>query len=80
MLQNGTVELSAGLAVAAIIARGDKVNTEPVYIMPQFTKDNVDAAYQHVVSDRAAFLTALPDMIAKNNKTGNIANEGLAGQ
>lgn len=80
MLQNGTVELSAGLAVAAAIARGQKHNTEPIYIMPQITKDNVAAAYQHVVSDRAAFLKALPTMVAKNLKTGNIANEGLAGQ
>lgn len=80
MLQNGTVELSAGLAVAAAIARGEKTDTAPVYNMPQITKDSVDAAYQHVVSDRAAFLKALPALVAANLKTGKIANEGLAGQ
>jgi ribose transport system substrate-binding protein len=80
MLQNGTVELSAGLAVAAEIARGNKVSKSPVYIMPQITKANVDAAYKHVVSERAAFLKALPALVTANLKTGNIANEGLAGQ
>ena len=80
MLQNGTVELSAGLAVAAAIARGEDVDTEPVYIMPKITTENVDEAYGHVVSDRAAFLEALPDLTAENLKTGNIANEGMAGQ
>ena len=80
MLQNGTVELSAGLAVAAAIARGEDVDTEPVYLMPQITKDNVDEAYEHVVSDREAFLEALPELVAENMKTGNIANEGMPGQ
>ena len=80
MLQNGTVELSAGLAVAAAIARGEDVDTEPVYIMPKITTENVDEAYGHVVSDRAAFLEALPELTAENLKTGNIANEGMAGQ
>ncbi|MCU1544027.1 MAG: periplasmic binding protein/LacI transcriptional regulator [Microbacteriaceae bacterium] len=80
MLQNGTVELSAGLAVAAAIARGDDIDTEPVYIMPKITTENVDIAYEHVVSDRKAFLKALPDLVADNLKTGNIANEGMPGQ
>lgn len=80
MLQNGTVELSAGLAVAAALAHGDKVNTTPVYKMPKITKANVDAAYKDVVSDRAAFLKKLPALTAANLKTGNIANEGLPGQ
>ncbi|MCU1424141.1 MAG: periplasmic binding protein/LacI transcriptional regulator [Microbacteriaceae bacterium] len=80
MLQNGTVELSAGLAVAAAIADGDDVDTEPVYIMPKITTENVDIAYGHVVSDRKAFLKALPDLVAENLKTGNIANEGMPGQ
>ena len=80
MLQNGTVELSAGLAVAAAIARGEKVNTEPVYQMPKITQDNVDVALQHVVTDRAAFLKALPALTKKNLKTGDIAYEGIPGQ
>ena len=43
-LQNGTVELSAGLAVANALAKKEQVNTNPVYIMPAITKDNVDVA------------------------------------
>jgi len=80
MLQNGTVELSAGLAVAAALARGEEVNAEPVYEMPQITLENVDLAYEHVVSKRAEFLAALPALTAANLLTGNIANEGLPGQ
>lgn len=80
MLQNGTVELSAGLAVAAAIARGEEVDKEPVYLMPKITKENVDVAMQHVVTDRAAFLAELPTLTSENLKTGNIAYEGITGQ
>lgn len=80
MLQNGTVELSAGLAVAAKIAKKQQVNTEPVYKMPKITQDNVDAAIKDVVTDRKAFLAKLPQMTEENLKTGNIAYEGLPGQ
>ncbi|MFD0483265.1 substrate-binding domain-containing protein [Kineococcus sp. GCM10028916] len=80
MLQNGTVELSAGLAVAAAIAAGQDVDTKPVYNMPKITKENVDVAIQHVVTDRAAFLEQLPDMTAKNLASGDIAAEGIPGQ
>jgi ribose transport system substrate-binding protein len=80
MLQNGTVELSAGLAVAAAIAKKEQVKTEPVYLMPKITKANVDVAMKHVVTDRAAFLSQLPTLTADNLKTGNIAYEGITGQ
>ena len=80
MLQNGTVELSAGLAVAAKIARGEEVDTEPVYNMPKITQENVDAAIKNVVTERAAFLEQLPAMTEENLKTGDIAYEGLPGQ
>lgn len=80
MLQNGTVELSAGLAVAAAIARGEQVNTKPVYIMPKITKENVDVAMDHVVTNRSQFLQQLPDLTKKNLATGNIAFEGIPGQ
>lgn len=80
MLQNGTVELSAGLAVATAIAKKETVNTNPVYIMPKITKDNVDVAMKHVVTDRQAFLDQLPTLTAENLKTGNIAYEGIEGQ
>lgn len=79
-LQNGTVELAAGLAVAAKIARGEDVNTEPIYLMPAITKENVDAALEHVVTDREAFLDELPALTDENLETGNIAYEGLPGQ
>jgi ribose transport system substrate-binding protein len=79
-LQNGTVELSAGLAVAEKIARKEQVNTKPVYTMPAITKDNVDVAIEHVVTKRAEFLSGLPELTEKNLQTGNIAYEGIPGQ
>jgi ribose transport system substrate-binding protein len=79
-LQNGTVELSAGLAVANALAKKEQVNTAPVYIMPAITKDNVDVAIQHVVTDRAKFLAGLSALTASNLKTGDIAYEGIPGQ
>ncbi|MFD0483264.1 substrate-binding domain-containing protein [Kineococcus sp. GCM10028916] len=79
-LQNGTVELSAGLAVAAKIARKEDVKTDPVYTMPAITKENVDVAIQHVVTDRAAFLKQIPDLTEKNLSSGDIAAEGIPGQ
>lgn len=79
-LQNGTVELATGLAVAAQVARGESKNDNPVYLMPAITKDNVDAAIKHVVSDRPAFLKGLTALINANLKTGDIAKEGLPGE
>jgi len=79
-LQNGTVELSAGLAVAEKIARKQQVNVKPVYIMPAITTDNVDVAMEHVVTKRAEFLTKLPELTQKNLETGDIAYEGIPGQ
>jgi ribose transport system substrate-binding protein len=79
-LQNGTVELSAGLAVAEKIARGTQVNTKPVYIMPAITQDNVAVATEHVVTARADFLSKLPALTDKNLQTGDIAYEGIPGQ
>jgi ribose transport system substrate-binding protein len=79
-LQNGTVELSAGLAVANAIVKGEDVNKKPVYIMPAITKDNVDVAIQHVVTDRQKFLDGLGKLTADNLKTGDIAYEGIPGQ
>ena len=79
-LQNGTVELSAGLAVTDALVKKQQVNTTPVYLMPAITKDNVDVAYQHVVSDRAQFLAGLSALTAANLKTGDIAYEGIPGQ
>ncbi len=48
--------------------------------MPPITSENVDAAIEHVVTDRATFLAGLSDLIEENLKTGDIAYEGLPGQ
>lgn len=79
-LQNGTVELSAGVAYAAAVVRGDEVKKNPIYLMPAITKDNVDQAIDHVVSKREDFLAGLTKMTNDNLKSGDIANEGLPGQ
>jgi len=79
-LQNGTVELSAGLAVADALVKGQQVKTDPVYVMPAITKDNVDVAIQHVVTERQKFLDGLSDLTTKNLKSGDIAYEGIPGQ
>jgi ribose transport system substrate-binding protein len=79
-LQNGTVELSAGLAVANALVKGEQVNAEPIYVMPAITKDNVDVAIEHVVTERQKFLDGLGELTAQNLKTGDIAYEGIPGQ
>ncbi|MGY4712778.1 substrate-binding domain-containing protein [Mycolicibacterium sp. CBM1] len=79
-LQNGTVELSAGLAVANALAKKEQVDTKPVYVMPAITKDNVDVAIQHVVTERQKFLDGLSELTTQNLKTGDIAYEGIPGQ
>ena len=79
-LQNGTVELSAGLAVANALVKGEKVKTDPIYIMPAITQANVDVAIQHVVTERQKFLDGLSALTAENLKSGDIAYEGIPGQ
>ena len=79
-LQNGTVELSAGLAVADALAKKQQTDLKPVYIMPAITEANVDVAIQHVVTERQKFLDGLSELTAKNLKTGDIAYEGIPGQ
>jgi ribose transport system substrate-binding protein len=79
-LQNGTVELSAGLAVANALAKKEEVNTKPVYVMPAITKANVDVAIEHVVTQRQKFLDGLSELTTQNLKSGDIAYEGIPGQ
>lgn len=79
-LQNGTVELSAGVAYAAAVVRGEEVEQNPIYIMPAITSANVDEAIEHVVTEREAFLSGLTELTNQNLQTGNIAYEGLTGQ
>jgi ribose transport system substrate-binding protein len=74
-LQHGTVELAAGVAVAAKIARKEDVDKNPVYLMPEVTTKNVDQFMEHVVTQREQFLQQLPELIDKNLKSGDIANE-----
>lgn len=79
-LQNGTVQLATGVAVAAAIVRDEPVEKNLVYLMPPITKENVDDALGHVVTERPAFLDGLSALITENLKTGNVAYEGLPGQ
>lgn len=79
-LQHGTVELAAGLAVAAKVVRGEQVDLEPIYVMPAITAENVEDAMKNVVTERQAFLEQLPTLVDENLAAGNIAYEGLPGQ
>lgn len=74
-LQHGRVELAAGLAVALMVTQGKSVKTTYTYVMPPITPANVGQYTKNVVSDKDAFLKRLPAVIAKNLKSGNIANE-----
>jgi ribose transport system substrate-binding protein len=74
-LQHGRIELAAGLAVALKIAKGEKVKTIYVYTMPPVTPQNVAEYQKNVVTGVAAFLKRLPALVAKNLKSGDIANE-----
>lgn len=74
-LQHGRVEMAAGLAVAQMVAKGEKVEKSYTYIMPPVTPANVDTFMANVVTNKDAFLKVLPQLVAANLKSGNIANE-----
>lgn len=74
-LQHGRVELAAGLAVAQKVACGEDVDKVYTYVMPPITPDNVDQYLGNVVTNTDAFLERLPELIAKNLESGDIANE-----
>jgi len=74
-LQHGRVELGVGLAVAAKAAKGETVEKNYVYKMPQITPQNVDTYYANVVTGKDEFLKKLPDLITKNMASGDISNE-----
>lgn len=74
-LQHGRIELAAGLAVALKIAKGEKVKKIYVYTMPPVSPQNVAEYQKNVVTGVAAFLKRLPALVAKNLKSGDIANE-----
>lgn len=73
-LQHGRVQLAARLAVAQRIACGLPVG--PLYndIMHPINVSNVDSYIGNVVTDVAGFLVRLPELIAKNLESGDIAN------
>lgn len=74
-LQHGRTELAAGLAVAQRVACGDDVEKEYTYVMPPIGPDNVDQYLKNVVTEKDAFLERLPELIAANLESGDIANE-----
>lgn len=74
-LQHGRVELATGLAVAKNIACGEPFETQYTYTMPAITPENVEQFTKNVVTEKDAFLAVLPDLIAKNLLSGDIANE-----
>ena len=74
-LQHGRVELAAGLAVALKVINGETYEKNYVYTMPPITPENVDQYVKNVVTEKDAFLKTLPELIAKNLASGDIANE-----
>jgi ribose transport system substrate-binding protein len=74
-LQHGRVQLAAGLAVAQRVACGEPVESNYDYIMPPIDASNVDSYLGNVVTDVDAFLMRLPELVAKNLESGDIANE-----
>jgi len=74
-LQHGRVELAAGLAVAQKIICGDAVEAKYTYTMPAITPENVAQYEANVVTAKDAFLATLPELMAKNLASGDIANE-----
>jgi ribose transport system substrate-binding protein len=48
--------------------------------MPAITKDNVDIAIQHVVTERQQFLAGLTELTNRNLEMGDIAFEDIPGQ
>jgi ribose transport system substrate-binding protein len=74
-LQHGRVQLAAGLAVAQKVACGEPVEKNYDYIMPPVDASNVDSFLGNVVTDVPGFLERLPELIAKNLESGDIANE-----
>lgn len=76
-LQHGRVELATGLAVALKVINDEPYEKNYVYVMPPITPDNVDQFIKNVVTETDAFLETLPELIAQNLETGDIANEEL---
>ena len=76
-LQHGRVELAAGLAVAQKVFCGEPYEAKYTYVMPAITPDNVATYEANVVTDKDAFLATLPELMAQNLASGDIANETL---
>ena len=67
--------MSAGLGAALKVIKGEQFKKNYVYTMPPITPENVDQYIKNVVTEKDAFLKRLPDLIAKNLASGDIANE-----
>jgi ribose transport system substrate-binding protein len=76
-LQHGRVELAAGLGVAQKIFCGEPYESTYTYVMPAITPDNVTQYEANVVTNKDAFLATLPELIAQNLASGDVANETL---
>lgn len=76
-LQHGRVELASGLAVAQKVFCGEPYEATYTYVMPAINGDNVAQYEANVVTGVDAFLATLPDLIAANLESGDIANETL---
>ncbi|TNC29583.1 substrate-binding domain-containing protein [Amycolatopsis alkalitolerans] len=74
-LQHGRVELAAGLAVAARIARGEQAQRAYTYTMPAVTRGNVAGVLDHVVTEKDRFLQQIATLTDQNLRTGDLANE-----
>ncbi len=84
MLQHGRVELATGLAVTYRLLKGEEVLPEYPYVMKKVTAENVDAYFEHVVTESDAFLETLPDLVDANldactsAEACDLSNENLA--
>jgi ribose transport system substrate-binding protein len=74
-LQHGRVQLAVSLGVAKKVACGEPHEKYYVYTMPPVNKDNVADYVGNVVTNVDAFLARLPELVAKNIESGDIANE-----
>ena len=69
--------MAAGLGVAKNIICGIPQEASYTYVMPPITPENVDQYEANVVTEVDAFLATLPELIAQNLESGDIANETL---
>lgn len=75
-MQHARTEYAVALGALYHFIKGDMTfEKHQYYIMKPVTKENVDNFYPNVVSDVSSFLKRLPDVVDKNLKSGDLANE-----